>query len=143
MIAIERKKLEQVLEALEACIDYIAPHSVQGEKDADLADKAIKTIEEALAQPAQGCNCDQGQCCHICDPDIANGWEQPAQEPVAWISPKGHIHFDPYLDSIPLYTTPQPRPWVGLTEKEIDEWTPEIHGVIRLIEAQLKEKNFD
>jgi len=28
------------------------------------------------------------------------------QEPVAWISPKGHIHFDPYLDSIPLYTHP-------------------------------------
>jgi len=33
------------------------------------------------------------------------------------------------------------RPWVGLTETEIDEWTPEIHGVIRSIEAKLKEKN--
>jgi hypothetical protein len=39
------------------------------------------------------------------------------------------------------YTTPPKRPWVGLTETEIDEWTPEIHGVIRSIEAKLKEKN--
>jgi len=38
---------------------------------------------------------------------------------------------------------PVQRPWVGLTETEIDEWTPEIHGVIRSIEAKLKEKNFD
>jgi len=42
---------------------------------------------------------------------------QPAQEPV------------------------QRKEWVGLTETEIDEWTPEIHGVIRSIEAKLKEKN--
>jgi len=33
------------------------------------------------------------------------------------------------------------RPWVGLTDEEMDEWTPEIHGVIRSIEAALKEKN--
>jgi len=34
---------------------------------------------------------------------------QPEQEPVAWISPKGHIHFEPYLDSVPLYTHPPQR----------------------------------
>ena len=33
------------------------------------------------------------------------------------------------------------RPWVGLTDEEIDAWTPEIHGVIRAIEQALKEKN--
>ena len=33
------------------------------------------------------------------------------------------------------------KPWVGLTEEEIDKWTPEIHGVIRSIEQALKEKN--
>jgi hypothetical protein len=38
-----------------------------------------------------------------------------SQEPVAWISPKGHIHFDPYLDSVPLYTYPPQRtePLIG------------------------------
>jgi hypothetical protein len=34
-----------------------------------------------------------------------------------------------------------PKPWVGLTDEEMDEWTPEIHSVIRAIEAKLKEKN--
>ena len=33
------------------------------------------------------------------------------------------------------------RTWVGLTDDEIDEWTPEIHTVIKAIEAKLKEKN--
>ena len=33
------------------------------------------------------------------------------------------------------------RTWVGLTDEEINEWTPEIHGVIQAIEAKLKEKN--
>ena len=41
-----------------------------------------------------------------------------------------------------LYTTPQPkREWVGLTDEEIDEWTPEIHVVIKAIESKLKQKN--
>jgi hypothetical protein len=35
--------------------------------------------------------------------------QRTEQEPVAWISPKGHIHFDPYLDSIPLYIHPPQR----------------------------------
>jgi len=33
------------------------------------------------------------------------------------------------------------RPWVDLTDEEIDKWTPEIHGVIREVIAQFKEKN--
>jgi hypothetical protein len=43
------------------------------------------------------------------------------------------------LDAAP--TPPAQRTWVGLTDEEIDEWTPEIHTVIRAIEAKLKEKN--
>ncbi len=35
----------------------------------------------------------------------------------------------------------QKREWVGLTDEELDEWTPEIHDVIRVIEAKLREKN--
>jgi len=68
--------------------------------------------------------------------------ELESQKPVAWISPKGHIHFDPYLDSVPLYThppqsterkpiamlfgslpvydTPSQRTWVGLTKEDKD-----------------------
>ena len=35
----------------------------------------------------------------------------------------------------------QERTWVGLTDEELNEWTPEIHAVIKAIEAKLKEKN--
>jgi hypothetical protein len=58
---------------------------------------------------------------------------QPAQEPVAWITPDGRgfrIRFSPPTNEVPLgwdalYTTPpqeqqscDKRPWVGLTEEE-------------------------
>jgi hypothetical protein len=33
------------------------------------------------------------------------------------------------------------REWQSLSEEEIDRWTPEIHPVIRAVEAALKEKN--
>ena len=35
----------------------------------------------------------------------------------------------------------QERAWVDLTDDELDKWTPEIHGVIREVLAQFKEKN--
>ena len=31
--------------------------------------------------------------------------------------------------------------WVGLTDDELNEWTPEIHAVILAIQAKLQEKN--
>ena len=33
------------------------------------------------------------------------------------------------------------REWVGLTDEDIDEWTPEIHVVIKAIEVKLKHNN--
>jgi hypothetical protein len=72
---------------------------------------------------------------------------------VAWISPNGSIHFDPWLDSAPLYTTPPivatplaaQKPWVGLTDEEVmqtmsGDWTSQFYFA-RAIEAKLKEKN--
>ena len=93
------------------------------------------------------------------------------QEPVAWLHTKIEGVAVPYrpadLDRhpdrwTPLYKDPAPCPtcealartvmldqtshdaqrtWVGLTDEEVDEWTPEIHSVIRAIEAKLREKN--
>ena len=39
------------------------------------------------------------------------------------------------------FTQSPQRTWVGLTDEEVDEWTPEIHVVIQAIEAKLKERN--
>ena len=66
---------------------------------------------------------------------------QPAQEPVAWISPKGNIHFDPYQDSVPLYTAPPQRPWVGLTPEETSGFTQHEMTVVKYVSKVLQEKN--
>ena len=46
----------------------------------------------------------------------------------------------------PLYTAPQPRQWVGLTDEEIDQAvkscnTTDTYKYFRAVEAKLKEKN--
>lgn len=101
-------------------------------------------------RPEQGCNCNQGQCCHICDPDIVNGWAQPEQEPVAWFStlPDGRLSIKIVGKPTegnwePLYTTPPKRPWVGLTDEEIEEAyaKPTLRKMYQDIEDKLKELN--
>ena len=67
--------------------------------------------------------------------------QKPAQEPVAWISPKGNIHFDPYQDSVPLYTAPPKREWVGLTPEETSGFTQHEMTVVKYVSKVLQEKN--
>jgi hypothetical protein len=45
------------------------------------------------------------------------------------------------LEAMQWMLDKQKRTWVGLTDEEVGEWTPEIHVVIQAIEAKLKEKN--
>jgi len=59
---------------------------------------------------------------------------QPAQEPVEDVM----LYHD---DGTRIVRIAAQRPWVDLTDEEIDKWTPEIHGVIREVIAQFKEKN--
>ncbi len=91
---------------------------------------------------------------------------QPAQEPVAWMFQHeetgrtmcvdtqqlewGFEKGNPRLKKIaPLYTALQQRPWVGLTDEEINICWDELMGrydysremVYRAIEAKLKEMN--
>jgi hypothetical protein len=80
---------------------------------------------------------------------------QPAQEPVATVQCIHGITIG-YLEIMQpvgtkLYTTPPQRPWVGLTDEEIDDideanWEEDhkvwgIHEFARAVEAKLKEKN--
>jgi hypothetical protein len=114
----------------------------------DLEDQAITAIKAALEKKAENAEelgldyyvpCCTDQTCSKCKAAL-----EAKDEIRAWIEHhKGGDNLvwdDPSGERTPLYTTPQ-RTWVGLTDEEIDEWTPEIHVVIRAIEAKLKEKN--
>jgi hypothetical protein len=76
-------------------------------------------------------------------------------EPVAWMSEDEHEVYtskqvDGYFqhDHIPLYTTPQQRTWVGLTDKDKNQIAERLGladvawlDLMQAIEAKLKEKN--
>jgi hypothetical protein len=86
---------------------------------------------------------------------------KPEQKPTAWVYPEGLDAFQqrqPWTaygtdgdGRIPLYKSPQQKPWVGLTDKEINyaiETSKNVEGSLVLpygyardIEAKLKEKN--
>jgi hypothetical protein len=76
---------------------------------------------------------------------------QPAQEPVAWMREDATLRFAEgkvFAVGQPFYTTPQQRPWVGLTDREKSNlWLesraaiPRFHTYASLVEAKLKEVN--
>jgi hypothetical protein len=126
----EREALKLALEALES-VEGVGT-VIQWKGQWELCHEAITAIREALAQPAQ--------------------------EPAGWMcsafdgEPCEQTNHDECGNPIPLYTTPPQRPWVGLTEGEIatyldwDDWQigtdrSIILGMVRNIEAKLKEKN--
>jgi hypothetical protein len=81
---------------------------------------------------------------------------QPEQEPIGYAVPT--FDFDNsviktvhYAGTVPLYTTPPQRTWVGLTEERIkeiwlkgkdhgDDWS-DVLALARAFESELKEKN--
>ena len=120
-------------------------------------DEAMKLALEALEQWHFGCGA--GSASH--DDAVAaikEALAQPEQEPVAWMSDVGSVasahekKMGYVLESaftIPLYTTPPQRTWVGLEEEEVQElrykidvtahWT--YDDFAQAIEAKLKDKN--
>jgi len=83
---------------------------------------------------------------------------QPAQEPVAWMNPSwidpdtrgwqsDSFESIPIEGWLPIYTTPPQRPWVGLTDKEVDQFhnwkdcTWSTNELVRHVEATLRIKN--
>ena len=110
-------------EALKLALDYIVATNKSSEfwlVPASNLNNVVTAIKEALAQPEQ--------------------------EPVAFISPGGHIHYDPYLDSVPLYTTP-PQRTVQVSPLEFVEMVMDKEHLVGnpIVWAQWpnKEKNFD
>jgi len=115
--------MEEALKLALEALTYLYAETTAYEDD--VIDKAITAIKEALAQPEQ--------------------------EPVATSAANhvaGEIGFCKFHIAVPngtkLYTTPQQRPWVGLTEDERSELVTLHHKwneYGQAIEAKLKEKN--
>ena len=91
---------------------------------------------------------------------IEEALAQPEQEPVARVidngTPEGATEWIPFTNRVEplktgdlLYTTPPQRPWVGLTNNELQPIADEyrilfgswVEDFARAIEAKLKEKN--
>ena len=81
---------------------------------------------------------------------------QPEQEPVAWYYADSDVEIhsvalsedlddDQKANCIPLYTAPPSKPWVSLTDEEINDVAEESEfgytNLAQAIEAKLKEKN--
>jgi hypothetical protein len=110
---------------------------MQGFKDACLQEQEQRNVSEQMGEPVA-----IHQFRHFYCADWYDG------------VPDQHDGFGPY-EVRTLYTTPQQRTWVGLTDEEVDEldcvkvmWQDyescEIHGIkefYRNIEAKLKAKN--
>jgi len=121
-------------------------HRLTGPESDELVDffveqepKSCKTNQQCLA----GLPC----VCRMAPPPA-----QPVQEPFGYLSISDKPIFQKEMPEIgqweTLYTTPPQRPWVELTEKEIDNffkavWGPKVTPTdfIRSIEQALKDKN--
>jgi hypothetical protein len=81
---------------------------------------------------------------------------QPAQEPVAWMSPSwidpdtrgwqsDSFESIPIEGWLPIYTTPPQRTWVSLTDEEVGDLSDFAYAndeeFVRQVEKHLKEKN--
>ena len=127
----DRKLMQQALHTLEGWAnvdDWVWPETAKEQAKRNTVD-AIDALRERLAQPEQ--------------------------EPVAWIdrhelsaidedfSPSvGNRKLSEY--DVPLYTVPpQRKPWVGLTDEDMEALLLNEDGVrfARYIEAKLKERN--
>jgi len=123
--------LRLALEALESTGENDGYHGVDQYFDNVLVEKAITAIKEAL---------------------------ETKDEPVAWMNKHGACKTSLFREeeagakeeyTIPVYTTPPQRTWIGLTEEDLkpicDEWRivygTWTHDFAREIETKLKEKN--
>jgi hypothetical protein len=122
----EQEALKLALKALEAHGAAYLHHELRYEE-------AITAVKEALAQPAQ--EPVAAVTSKTGNPDITMSWWH---EPALLVGTK-------------FYTAPPQRPWVGLTDAEIDSLHSEIKvrlmgtfdtkDIYQAIEAKLKEKN--
>ena len=114
-------------------------------------DKAIIAIKEALAQPEfvlNGIDCSCGRKWRVVNNTLTAS-EQPEQKPVAWMREDEDctdciVWEQTEEHTIPLYTAPPRREWVGLDDEEMKELRDANFDLLygaRWAERKLREKN--
>lgn len=136
-------------ELLQQWLDMCVLAKIQGSRAANTAllEEIISDIKTRLAQPEPVDTND------IKEERVAKTEEQRHEpDPVAWRQWiwKTNLGLVPEENDIPLYTAPQKKEWVGLTDEEILEEYRQSYGddgnltdvyFARAIETKLKEKN--
>jgi hypothetical protein len=144
MITIERKKLEQVLKALE---NHEGNYKL-GKAGCDRQEAAITDIKEALPQPAQGTVSDLLR-------DFAEQYikeDEAVESFINRLMTLGRKMADAILATPPAAQPAQPflpvqRPWVGLEAEDrlcakyMQDAPEGIEAVVEYIEAKLKAVN--
>ena len=83
----------------------------------------------------------------LAEPTVKESLTVAEQEPVAWKDKTyGNLHHVDYGGSVPLYTAPPRREWVGLTREELAEIfancdLEERGAVAWMVEVKLRNKN--
>ena len=163
--------LKLALEALERVNTVDDDCDILAPELADAVVEAITAIKKALAQPDYRAvkTYHEGKPVYVSQPEQEPvGYEHHEHRPFGapgeirihailksqFLHPDGSIgnDFQWLIDSykadkntiklVPLYTAPPKRPWVGLTDEEIENgMCMSIQKTCRAIEATLKEKN--
>ena len=154
-----RKAAEQALEALE-WINRVNAMDYEYQRKAQ---EPIQALRQALAQPEEKMRIEgSGKLTtkpypdgYESERDFRKALAQPEQEPVAWgfrrkdgaiLDIKNADEHEGYekIYTVPLYTTPSNREWVGLTKEEFEQAVDgleDLEDCWAQIEAKLKEKN--
>jgi hypothetical protein len=149
----EMQRMAKRIQDLEALLERQAARSVEMLEHIDNFDGEEHMTKEAI-KPVLDI---EGPLHVVCQCDKCKAEKQ---EPVAWLCQKANGHFDVLTDQackkcFPVYTTPQQRTWVGLTENERHDLYEKYHNQYdlpnqgdpdgfdyeRAIEAELNEKN--
>jgi hypothetical protein len=144
-------------EALKLALDALENHTaIKHPQQIHYRDKAITAIKEALAQPEQFCdtNCvwtDHHPDCRLTQTQEPVAWKLPDKNVVFWEDTKEVDEYHGFKPTIPLYTSPPQRTWVGLTQNEVKTcwlgykargYPPErVMIFYKFAEQMLKDKN--
>ena len=113
----------------------------------------IKQLKAVLCDPTGKCCIDGSDEDRAIVDKALQALAQLEQEPYCWVQSKlnqGLFYKEKprRIHTIPLYTAPPRKPWVGLTDEEIEDLDDFDYceygfpnNFVRAIEAKLKEKN--